>query len=97
MRIRKVIDHLDNCKIPEWAMSSIFNSDDSGLFGNDVTFLYSWMAWMDKQAKEIGATDWIVVQDDEYQEGYFDSNPEFGLPCNVYDCSILYLGEKINE
>lgn len=86
----KIIHKLDNCKIPEWAMCPIFNSDYSGLEGNDITFLDSWLAWIEKDMKNLGAKSYCIVQDNDYQEGYFDSNPEFGLPCNVYDCTVLY-------
>ena len=87
----KIIDKLDNCKIPEWAMSAIFNSDYSGLFGNDIMFLDTWLAWLEKKNQELESESFVVVQDDDYQYPYFDENPEFGLPCNVYDCTVLFL------
>lgn len=76
------------CKIPDWAMSAIFNSDCSGLFENDITFLESWLAWVEVESKKIGASSWIVAEVNN--KPYSDGNPSFGLSCNVYDCVVLF-------
>lgn len=86
----KVKSRLDNCKIPTWSLSAIFNSDYSGLFGNDVMFLETYLAWLDKTKNEVGASSFVIVFERDDWEEYFDSNPEFGLPSNVVDCIVLF-------
>lgn len=82
-----------NFKIPEWSLPAVFYKDYSGLFGNDVTFLESWKAYIYVKQKSLKAKDYCVIIEDKCQEPYFDNNPAFGLPCNVVDCVVLFLGE----
>lgn len=86
----KIVDTLDSCKIPTWALPAIFNSDYSGLFGNDVTFLESYLSWLEKTKGEVGASSFVIVLENDSPEEYFSYNPEFGLPCSVVDCTVIY-------
>lgn len=88
----KIIDKI-NCKIPEWSLAAIFNEDYSGLFGNDITFLASWKAFLHVKQKALKAKSYTVIIDDRCKEPYFDNNPSFGLSSNVIDCTVLFLGE----
>jgi len=87
----KALDRLDSCKIPTWSLSAIFNSDYSGLFGNDVMFLETYLAWLEKLKREIGASSYVIALENDTPEEYFDDNPEFGLPCNVVDRVVIFI------
>lgn len=65
-------------KIPEWALPTLINGDTSGLSREDFETIKSW------------SDSWDSVFDLSVLSGesYFSSSPEFGLPCNVYDCTV---------
>lgn len=85
----KIVEKIE-CKVPEWAMSAIFNSDYSGVLVTNKVFLDTWFAWLEKKMKDTGASSFIVTQKMDIQSPYFDSNPSFGLASNVYDCVVLF-------
>ena len=45
----KIVDKLNNCKIPGWAMVGIFNSDYSGMSEEDIKILDDWIDFVEKQ------------------------------------------------
>lgn len=75
--------------IPDYALSYLINGDDSGLPLEDKKIIDTWKLTYENMAKEANGYFEICMTDDI--DSHFTWNPEFGLPCNVYDCHILIL------
>jgi hypothetical protein len=62
-------------QIPSYALSYIYNGDDSGLEQDDIDNIDAFLA------REHYIDTWDILDESEY----FCTTPEFGLPCNVVD------------
>lgn len=75
-------------KIPSHMLPLIVNGDNSGLSNEDMDEFISFTEGLEKAASKINCIyDIVTVSDEEY----FTNHPEFGLPCNVTDCVILFM------
>ena len=91
------ISEYTELKIPDYALSYLVNADSSGLETEDIENIDSFMEQFYTEAKEndgnvIFNTSEVIDDDGEvleYTEPYFCSYPEFGLPCDVVDCTVL--------
>ena len=79
--------------IPSWALSYIINSDASGLDDDEISQVDRYMAQFETEAKSVGGYIIIVASQDE---PYFSKWPEFGLACNVVDCTLLIMDNKLD-
>lgn len=84
----KIHEVYDNLPIPGYALSYLVNGDDSGLDENDKKDIDDYMKDYYTRADSVNGH---VVFSVDSEEGYFDSCPEFGLACDVYDCTIAIL------
>ena len=75
-------------KVPLWAMSYIFNSDDSGLSESDKSMVEGWYKTLESRCG-VGINKIIISLVDGSDDGYFSWTPEFGLGCTVFDCYII--------
>jgi len=66
-------------RIPEYAICYLVNGDDSGLYIDEIKEIDDFMHQFDGH--------YIISLDEK--EPYFCSNPAFGLPCNVFDVTVL--------
>lgn len=73
-------------KFPAWALSYVVNGDSSGISAEDKKQVDTYM----RQYEGRGHVEVCTPADDNW-EPYFDWNPEFGLACDVVDCTILIL------
>ena len=78
----------DTVKVPSWAMSYIFNSDDSGLSDSEKNMIEGWYKSLESRC-EVGIEKIIISLVSDFDDGYFSWTPEFGLGCTVYDCYII--------
>lgn len=82
----KTLETYDNLQVPGYALPYLVNGDDSGLDPEDVKIIDKWYREFTTTARlKRGQVIFSVDSD----EGYFSNLPEFGLPCDVYDCTIL--------
>jgi hypothetical protein len=82
------IESYNNLPIPGYALPYLVNGDDSGIEPDDKQAIDNYMAQFYQTAQNCGGGVVISV---ESNEGYFTHYPEFGLPCNCYDCTIAIL------
>lgn len=75
-------------KLPSYSLSYLINGDDSGLSEEDLGIIDSWYDIILVLAGNM-AVIITTLQDD--QDPYFSTSPEFGLPCDVVDCKILFI------
>ncbi len=73
-------------RIPSWSLNYLINGDDSGMTDEDIDIVENWFL-------ENGYNGYTIISPHESADGafeeYFTSMPEFGLPCNAVDCTIL--------
>lgn len=69
-------------EIPEWSLCYLINGDSEGLTSDEINMIENWRnnSWSVQIVDPIG----------ENWESYFSWYPEFGEPCMVVDCNILY-------
>jgi len=71
--------------IPNWAVYEIVNGGDSSLNSLELLDIHSWMRIVEK----VHNAKMTMVSFGDNAEPYFSNNPAFGMPTNVYDCTIL--------
>lgn len=69
--------------IPVWAMSYLINNDASGLEDGEIQQVDEFMACYYAMGHVI-----IGTPDENH---YFSTCPAFGLPCDVFECTILIM------
>jgi hypothetical protein len=84
----KTLSEYTELRVPDYALSYLVNGDSSGIEESDVKAIDGWMQQFYDEAKEKGGHV-IFGTTNSDDEGYFTHNPEFGLACNVVDCTIL--------
>lgn len=83
--------------IPSWALPYIANGDAEGLSEEDISLIEKWENKMIKLGFTPDVFDFVREGEngetyiDPEQEAYFDSFPEFGLPCDCYCCLFVKL------
>ncbi len=93
----ETISEYNDLRVPDYALSYLINDDASGIDDSDIELIDNFMNQFYDEAKEndgsvIFSTSEVIDDDGEvleYQEPYFCSSPEFGLPCSVVDCTVL--------
>jgi hypothetical protein len=78
-------DELLEFKIPDWALSSLINGDDSGLEDEDIEKLDKFVK---KTSEKYGNAYFMLPSEDERDLGFSYSNDIDNLGSN---CSLLYL------
>lgn len=73
-------------KFPAWALSYVVNGDASGIEPEDKKQVDNYM----RQYEGRGHVEVCLPAEDNW-ESHFSWSPEFGLPCDVVDCTILIL------
>lgn len=86
----KTIAEYNGLKVPSYALPYLVNGDDSGITPEDKHNIDLW--YKDYEGRLQEGESLIFAVEDNEQEQYFTWNPEFGLPCDVVDCTILILG-----
>lgn len=81
--------------VPTWALSAIYNGDDSGLENEEIEQVNRWCKQWEDKAAELGG--WVVYSTEKDDEGNditdeFNRNPAFGLACATESTTILILG-----
>lgn len=82
----KTLEKYDDLQVPGYALPYLVNGDDSGLEQEDKKIIDKWYAGFVKIAKSHNAEVIFSCNEDD---GHFTWSPEFGLACDVYDCTIL--------
>lgn len=77
-----------NVKIPTYILPLIFNGDNTGLNDEDMKNFITFTDSMQMIADGLDCFYDIAQTGDEE---YFTNSPEFGLPCNVVDCVVLFM------
>lgn len=75
-------------KMPSYALSYLVNGDSSALNEEDIAIIDRWYNKLQARA-DLFQCVVIIAPGDE--EPYFTATPEFGLPCDVVDCTITFL------
>jgi len=86
------ISEYNELPIPTWALCYLVNADASGLEDGEQEMVDKYMEQFYKEAKEKGGHVIFSPEADENgenKESYFTWNPEFGLACDVEDCTVL--------
>jgi hypothetical protein len=78
-------DELLEFEIPDWALPSLINGDDSGLENEDIEKLDKFVA---ETIKEYGNANFMLPSEDEMDLGFLYNNDIDNLGSN---CSLLYL------
>lgn len=74
--------------VPGYALSYLVNGDDSGIEPEDKANIDEWYSQFEEEAQEVSGHVIFAITDND-SDSYFTWNPEFGLACNCYDCTIL--------
>jgi hypothetical protein len=82
----KTVAEYTELKIPSYALSYLVNADASGLDDKDIAATDNYMLQYYKEAVKAGGH---VIFSPSDQEPYFAHSPEYGLPCDVVDCTVL--------
>ena len=69
----------------DWKMDYIYNAEIGVLSSDEIKQIDNYL----DQFKENKNDNVVVSIDGNEQESYFTNSPEFGLPCDVYDCTIV--------
>lgn len=78
-------------KIPTWALCYIVNNDYSGITEEDKEMVDKfWNKWQ-KKADMYECVVVFSAPEDIDAEKYFYPSPEFGLACDVVDCTLTFL------
>ena len=77
-----------NVKMPSYALPFLINGDDSNLTPDDISNIEKWFNKLQNQADLFKCL--VTISPSENEE-YFTSTPEFGLPCQVMDCTVTFL------
>lgn len=72
-------------QIPAWAMPYIFNADCSGIEDEDIKLVDDWFESLKKEG--WGYPEISLVDHDA--DPSFTYCPEFGLPCDCYECEVV--------
>jgi hypothetical protein len=88
----KELNRYEDIQIPTWALSYIFNGDLSGIDDKDREMADKFSNEWDDEVKQQDGDSWVI--DCDLDDVYFTWNPEFGLACDVVDCTIIILGEE---
>lgn len=91
----KVYAEYDELPIPTYALSYLVNGDSSGIEESDVKVIDAYMSDYYNEAKEVDGH--VIFSCDTEGDTYFTWNPEFGLACEVEDCTIVILVEGEEE
>lgn len=78
-------------KIPDYALPYLINGDDSGISMEDKKIIDQWESTYLAIAEDWKGIFEVALPSNENWESYFTGNPEFGLACNVVDCTLLVL------
>jgi len=73
-------------RVPTYALSTLVNADSSGIEDADILAIDEWFSQFTEEARAKGGH--VIFSCGEY-EGSFTHSPEFGLPCDCVDCTIL--------
>lgn len=76
----------DDLQVPCYALPYLINGDFSGLAEEDIKAIDTWYAYYANLAAKMGGS---VIFENDSDSTYFTSVPEFGLPCECVDCTIL--------
>jgi hypothetical protein len=82
----KTVSEYTELKIPAYALSYLVNADASGLEEGDIIATNIYMQQYYKEAEKVGGH---VIFSPSDQEPHFTHTPEYGLPCDVVDCTVL--------
>jgi hypothetical protein len=82
----KTVAEYTKLKIPSYALSYLVNDDASGLEEKDIAATDAYMQQYYEEAKKAGGH---VIFSPSDQEPYFTHTPEYGLPCDVVECTVL--------
>jgi len=88
----KKLAEYDLLQVPDYALSYLFNGDDSGLDDEDITSIDDWVEYFEGQARELGGHTVYGLTDND-SESYFCHNPEFGKASNVVEMTVTILGK----
>ena len=80
------ISEYTELKVPSYALSYLVNADASGLEDEDIKATDNYMRQYYEEAEKAGGH---VIFSPSDEEPYFTHTPEFGLPCDVVDCTVL--------
>ena len=83
----ETISKHEGLAVPSYALSYLVNADDSGLENNDRDNIDTWYQQFLNEAKAAGGS--VIFGVEGSGESYFTWSPEFGLACDVTDCTIL--------
>ena len=83
----KTISEYKDMRVPTYALSYLVNGDASGLEDNDQTNIDKWFEQFATEAKNCGGQ--VIFSTPDNGEPYFSHCPEFGLACDVEDCTVL--------
>ena len=75
-------------KLPGYSLPYIINNDSSGLEESDIAIIDHWYNKLQGQADLFHC---VVILSPSENDSYFTSAPEFGLPCDVTDCTVVFL------
>ena len=79
--------------VPSYALSYLVNGDSSGIEQEDIDNIDNWYNWYVDKAKSLSKTACVIFLAGE-GEADFSISPEFGLPCDVVECSILIVDSE---
>ena len=71
--------------IPTWALYYLINDDRSGLTDEEIAMIDKW--YTDNKVMTVTTAN----EDDGECHPYFSHHPAFGLPTEVFDCSVMMI------
>ncbi len=77
--------------IPSWAVGYLFNETTDNLIDDEIQLIENFKTRMQTEATEMSADADVVYELPEDSDFYFTWMPEFGLACDVYDVTVLFL------
>jgi hypothetical protein len=80
----------ENVKIPSWALPAIVNADPTGLSDDDEGQIDAYEQSLSKYCKDHKYTKGFAIVPDYNSSPEFCHYPEFGLPCNCWNCTIVF-------
>lgn len=84
----KAIKQYCELDIPVYAISALVNDDRSGITDEDESATSKYMQQFYDEARELGGIVIFSVTKSDF-DSYFSHDPEFGLPCDCVECTIL--------
>jgi len=82
--MKKISEYKDS--IPNYAINYLINDDKTGLNESEISLIDNYVNQYYDEAKKVNGS--VIINLDNDNE-YFSKCPAFGLPCMVYDVTIL--------